>query len=195
MQWQAFQSRYRDSSHSVWRVDLRCSSSWPHYQSQRWPHLFSGNFNLYSPFLLPLNNIWPESNVDKKEEQKVGEKHIRPMNCWYDHIAWKYGSESTNLLLFWWALVLGQCESVAGVEKKLEEMKIKYVKGRVEEGGIVVDQLFFHDPDGSMIEICNCDNLPVVPITSNSPAITKPCSTLNCNIQQHHHNSQGTIVS
>ncbi|GAB4828303.1 Glyoxylase I 4 [Ancistrocladus abbreviatus] len=53
-----------------------------------------------------------------------------------------------------------QCESVANVEKKLKEMKIKYAKGRVVEGGIVVDQLFFHDPDGLMIEICDCDNLP-----------------------------------
>ncbi|OWM71731.1 hypothetical protein CDL15_Pgr005919 [Punica granatum] len=61
------------------------------------------------------------------------------------------------------------CESIAMVEKKLEEMKIEYVKGRVEEGGIIVEQLFFHDPDGSMIEICNCDSLPVVPlITRNS---------------------------
>jgi len=50
------------------------------------------------------------------------------------------------------------------VEKKLEEMEIKYVKKRVEEDGMEVDQLFFHDPDGMMIEICNCDNLPVIPL-------------------------------
>lgn len=48
------------------------------------------------------------------------------------------------------------------VEKKLKEMAIEYEKRRVEEGGIYVDQIFFHDPDGFMIEICNCDNLPVV---------------------------------
>ncbi|KAA8535076.1 hypothetical protein F0562_030079 [Nyssa sinensis] len=29
-----------------------------------------------------------------------------------------------------------QCESMAAVEKKLEEMEIQYVKSRVEEGGI-----------------------------------------------------------
>ncbi|XP_065850523.1 glyoxylase I 4-like [Euphorbia lathyris] len=77
-----------------------------------------------------------------------------------------------------------QCESIGGVEKKLKEMKIEYVKGRVEEGGIYVEQLFFHDPDGSMIEICNCDVLPVVPIPAT--ASDMPCSLLNCNLQ---HNS------
>ncbi|KAJ4915867.1 Lactoylglutathione lyase / glyoxalase I family protein [Raphanus sativus] len=57
-----------------------------------------------------------------------------------------------------------QCESMEAVEKKLEEMEIEYVRAIVEEGGIQVDQLFFHDPDGFMIEICNCECLPVVPL-------------------------------
>ncbi|XP_068653293.1 glyoxylase I 4-like [Aristolochia californica] len=61
-----------------------------------------------------------------------------------------------------------QCESMAAVGRKLSEMKIPYVQRRVEEGGIFVDQLFFHDPDGFMIEICNCDNLPVVPLVGES---------------------------
>nr|DAD44874.1 TPA_asm: hypothetical protein HUJ06_003104 [Nelumbo nucifera] len=55
-----------------------------------------------------------------------------------------------------------QCENMTVVERKLKEMGIEYVQNRVEEGGIYVDQLFFHDPDGFMIEICNCENLPVV---------------------------------
>ncbi|XAR56309.1 Lactoylglutathione lyase [Bertholletia excelsa] len=50
--------------------------------------------------------------------------------------------------------------------EKLEEMKIEYVTAVVKEGGIVVDQLFFHDPDGYMIEICNCQNLPILPLSS-----------------------------
>lgn len=58
-----------------------------------------------------------------------------------------------------------QCESMAMVEKKLKELGIDYITRRVEEGGVYVDQMFFHDPDGFMIEICNCDNLPVVPLT------------------------------
>jgi hypothetical protein len=48
----------------------------------------------------------------------------------------------------------------------MQEMDIKYEKRIVEEEGLYVDQLFFHDPDGYMIEICNCENLPVVPVTS-----------------------------
>ena len=51
------------------------------------------------------------------------------------------------------------------VEGKLKEMGIPYIQRRVEEGGIYVDQLFFHDPDGFMIEICNCDNLPVISLS------------------------------
>ncbi|KAJ4717420.1 Metallothiol transferase fosB [Melia azedarach] len=59
-----------------------------------------------------------------------------------------------------------QCSDMELVIKKLEEMKIEFVTAIVEEGGITVDQLFFHDPDGYMIEICNCQNLPVLPLSS-----------------------------
>eukprot|EP01018_Ginkgo_biloba_P001153 Gb_05165 [translate_table: standard] len=59
-----------------------------------------------------------------------------------------------------------QCEDMSVVERKLHEMNIPIVKRTVEEGGVFVDQLFFHDPDGFMIEICNCENLPVVPLGS-----------------------------
>lgn len=52
------------------------------------------------------------------------------------------------------------------VMQKLEEMNIEYVTAVVEEGGVKVDQLFFHDPDGYMVEICNCQNLPVLPLSS-----------------------------
>ncbi|GMH27324.1 hypothetical protein Nepgr_029167 [Nepenthes gracilis] len=65
-----------------------------------------------------------------------------------------------------------QCENMANVEKRLEGMNMEYVKGRVEEGGIAVDQIFFHDPDGLTIEICDCDNLPMVPLK------IEPSSTL-----------------
>ena len=61
-----------------------------------------------------------------------------------------------------------QCESMEAVERILEEMKMKYVKRRVEEGGIYIEQIFMHDPDGFMIEMCNCDILPVVPLGSSS---------------------------
>ncbi|KAL3814520.1 hypothetical protein ACJIZ3_015788 [Penstemon smallii] len=61
-----------------------------------------------------------------------------------------------------------QCSDMEVIVKVLEEMKIEYAKAVVKEGGIIVDQLFFHDPDGYMIEICNCHNLPVLPLISSS---------------------------
>jgi len=63
-----------------------------------------------------------------------------------------------------------QCEDMHAVERKVQEMKVKYVKRIVEEGGIYVDQLFIHDPDGFMVEICNCENFPVEPITGSAAA-------------------------
>ncbi|KAL9232024.1 hypothetical protein vseg_007174 [Gypsophila vaccaria] len=75
-----------------------------------------------------------------------------------------------------------QCESMGAVEKKLKEMDIRHVRARVEEGGIHVDQLFFHDPDGFMIEICNCDNLPVVPLAGE---MARSCSRVNLQLLQH----------
>ncbi|XP_030518712.2 glyoxylase I 4-like [Rhodamnia argentea] len=77
-----------------------------------------------------------------------------------------------------------QCESMVAVEKKLEEMEIEYVKSRVEEGGIEVDQIFFHDPDGSMIEVCNCDNLPIVALDGNGDAPVPQCLRVNCNVER-----------
>ncbi|KAF9684963.1 hypothetical protein SADUNF_Sadunf03G0004900 [Salix dunnii] len=59
-----------------------------------------------------------------------------------------------------------QCSDMNLVVKKLEEKNIEYVTAVVEEGGITVDQLFFHDPDGYMVEICNCQNLPVLPLSA-----------------------------
>lgn len=66
-----------------------------------------------------------------------------------------------------------QCDSVQSVERKLQEMKIKYVKRIVEDGGIYVDQLFIHDPDGFMLEICNCENFPVEPIMGFAPVCVR----------------------
>ncbi|KAM3306286.1 glyoxylase I 4 [Capsicum chacoense] len=60
-----------------------------------------------------------------------------------------------------------QCSDVNLVKRRLEEMEMRYVTAVVEEEGIKVDQVFFHDPDGYMIEICNCDNIPIVAIPSS----------------------------
>lgn len=64
-----------------------------------------------------------------------------------------------------------QCESMVAVERRLKELGVPYIQRCVEEGGIYVDQIFFHDPDGFMIEICNCDKLPVVPLADQTFAM------------------------
>ncbi|CAI8611828.1 unnamed protein product [Vicia faba] len=75
-----------------------------------------------------------------------------------------------------------QCESMGLVQKCLEEMKIEYACALVEENGVKVNQLFFHDPDGFMIEICNCDNLPIIPLVGD---MARSCSRVNHeNMQQ-----------
>lgn len=71
---------------------------------------------------------------------------------------------------------------MGAVEKKLKEMGIEYMRQQVEEGGIYVDQLFFHDPDGFMIEICNCDNLPIIPLAGE---MARSCSRVNLQKVQH----------
>ncbi|KAK1261293.1 hypothetical protein QJS04_geneDACA001052 [Acorus gramineus] len=63
-----------------------------------------------------------------------------------------------------------ECADMNLVKMKLEEMGIEYVSAVVVEGGVKFDQLFFHDPDGYMIEICDCYKLPVIPLN--------PCSVL-----------------
>ncbi|CAL0332624.1 unnamed protein product [Lupinus luteus] len=68
---------------------------------------------------------------------------------------------------------------------------INYVKNKVEENGINVDQLFFHDPDGCMIEICNCDNIPVVPLSEDNNVWSG--SRSNCNIQNQQQQIQQMI--
>ncbi|KAK9828528.1 hypothetical protein WJX72_000603 [[Myrmecia] bisecta] len=57
-----------------------------------------------------------------------------------------------------------QCDSLQEVEQSLKRLGISCVKASVEEAGITVQQIFFHDPDHNMIEICNCDCLPIKPL-------------------------------
>ncbi|KAI3910198.1 hypothetical protein MKW92_011880 [Papaver armeniacum] len=65
------------------------------------------------------------------------------------------------------------CTDIELVKKRLREMGMKYETALVEEGGVFVNQLFFHDPDGYMIEICNCDNIPVIPLSSSACLMLK----------------------
>ncbi|GAU46028.1 hypothetical protein TSUD_268700 [Trifolium subterraneum] len=55
------------------------------------------------------------------------------------------------------------------MEKKLKEMNVKYKKRTLDaEDGTMMDQLFFNDPDGFMVEICNCENLKLIPANSRA---------------------------
>ncbi|WOG83006.1 hypothetical protein DCAR_0102179 [Daucus carota subsp. sativus] len=73
-----------------------------------------------------------------------------------------------------------QCTNMDLIIGQLEAMRIEYVTAVVTEGGVVVDQLFFHDPDGYMIEICNCQNIPVLPLSDHAscplPKSTTPAN-------------------
>jgi hypothetical protein len=62
-----------------------------------------------------------------------------------------------------------QCTDMQLVMQKLDQNQIEFATATVLEGGITVDQLFFHDPDGYMVEICNCQNLPVLPLSASCP--------------------------
>ncbi|KAL4452469.1 hypothetical protein ABPG75_008131 [Micractinium tetrahymenae] len=57
-----------------------------------------------------------------------------------------------------------QADSLEEVEAQLVRRGIPFVRQAVVEEGIEVQQLFFHDPDNNMIEVCNCDCLPIIPI-------------------------------
>jgi len=54
-----------------------------------------------------------------------------------------------------------QAEDLQNVEIQLQKFNIEYVKQRVVEGEYIVTQIFFHDPDRNMVEICDCHRLPV----------------------------------
>lgn len=80
------------------------------------------------------------------------------------------------------------------VEEKLKERNIKYVKRTVEddddeddEEGTAIDQMFFNDPDGFMIEICNCESLKLVPAASLGQ-IKLPLDRHNPPLELPHHN-------
>ncbi|KAI5077908.1 hypothetical protein GOP47_0007732 [Adiantum capillus-veneris] len=73
------------------------------------------------------------------------------------------------------------CHDIEEVEERLKELGVRYIRVQVEEGGILVDQIFFHDPDGFMIEVCTCENLPLVPL-KGSPSALSLCSLQNASI-------------
>ncbi|KAG2567713.1 uncharacterized protein LOC120683649 [Panicum virgatum] len=63
-----------------------------------------------------------------------------------------------------------QCADMGLMKARLGDMRLEFVAARVRDGETVVEQLFFHDPDGNMIEICDCEKLPVVPLAGVAAA-------------------------
>lgn len=73
-----------------------------------------------------------------------------------------------------------QSDSVELVVTLLNEMDIPFLTQEVVEDAITVKQVFFHDPDHNMIEVCNCDCLPLIEIsreqnyrTNNSECVSE----------------------
>jgi catechol 2,3-dioxygenase-like lactoylglutathione lyase family enzyme len=62
-----------------------------------------------------------------------------------------------------------QCADMGLMKTRLRDMDLEFVATRVRDGETVVEQLFFHDPDGNVIEICDCEKLPVVPLVVRQP--------------------------
>lgn len=61
-----------------------------------------------------------------------------------------------------------QSESILRVEQALNDHGIKYCRETVDEDGVQIEQVFFHDPDGFMIEICTCENFPLQPLKTSA---------------------------
>lgn len=95
-----------------------------------------------------------------------------------------------------------QANSLEEVERRLSDFNIPFVKAKVEEHGVTVSQVFFHDPDHNMIEICNCDNLPKELLSEKcqlSRACTLPLESLQAckpsmDISAHMHFDASSVL-
>ncbi|KAK9154826.1 hypothetical protein Sjap_002306 [Stephania japonica] len=98
-----------------------------------------------------------EANNENKQQLPADTAHLDPMD---NHVSF-------------------QCEDMGAVERKLKQLSVRHIKRTVgaaaaadddggddSSGGSAIDQLFFNDPDGYMIEMCNCENLKLVPAGS-----------------------------
>ncbi|CAK0785276.1 hypothetical protein CVIRNUC_008482 [Coccomyxa viridis] len=74
-----------------------------------------------------------------------------------------------------------QSNSLPEVESTLQRHGIPFVKCQVVENGIRVTQIFIHDPDNNMIEVCDCDALPIEPIfmSGAQAAVQESCAHQN----------------
>ncbi|KAJ7944195.1 Metallothiol transferase fosB [Quillaja saponaria] len=137
---------------SLNHVSLLCRSVW---ESVRFYEEVLGFVLIKRPSSFKFNGAWlynygigihliENPSIDEFESCMNG---LRPINPKDNHISF-------------------QCTDVGLVKRRLQEMEMRYVTDVVEDNGIKVDQVFFHDPDGYMIEICNCENIPTLPLSS-----------------------------
>ncbi|KAF3440775.1 hypothetical protein FNV43_RR19061 [Rhamnella rubrinervis] len=138
---------------SLNHVSLICRSVWA---SARFYEEVLGFVLIKRPSSFKFNGAWLYNygigihlieNPSLDEYDTVNE--LRPINPKDNHISF-------------------QCTDVGLVKRRLREMGMRYVTALVEDDGAKVDQVFFHDPDGYMIELCNCENIPIIPLSSCS---------------------------
>ncbi|KAF8702848.1 hypothetical protein HU200_032683 [Digitaria exilis] len=97
-------------------------------------------------------------------DQPQGQPHFIPGDHPGSFRARRYYKFTALLTRCAFAGVVMQCTDMGLVKARLRDMKLDFVAARVRDGETVVEQLFFHDPDGNMIEICDCEKLPVIPL-------------------------------
>ncbi|XP_061999554.1 glyoxylase I 4-like [Rosa rugosa] len=132
---------------SLNHVSLLCRSVW---DSMRFYEEVLGFVLIKRPSSFNFNGAWLYNygiGIHLIESPATEDFELRPINPKDNHISF-------------------QCTDVGLVKRKLQEMGMRYVTAVVEDDGIKVDQVFFHDPDGYMIELCNCENIPIIPVSS-----------------------------
>ncbi|KAF4371877.1 hypothetical protein CsatB_024697 [Cannabis sativa] len=147
---------------SLNHVSILCRSVWA---SARFYEEVLGFVLIKRPSSFKFNGAWLYNygigihlieNPSLMDEYDSMDEIIRPINPKDNHISF-------------------QCTDVGLVKRRLQEMGMRYVTALVEDDGAKVDQVFFHDPDGYMIELCNCENIPIIPLASCP--VFKPTST------------------
>ncbi|XP_050366851.1 glyoxylase I 4-like [Argentina anserina] len=132
---------------SLNHVSLLCRSVW---DSMRFYEEVLGFVLIKRPSSFNFNGAWLYNygiGIHLIESPAMEDFELRPINPKDNHISF-------------------QCTDVGLVKRKLHEMGMRYVTAVVEDNGVKVDQVFFHDPDGYMIELCNCENIPIIPVSA-----------------------------
>ncbi|XP_021815839.1 uncharacterized protein LOC110758317 [Prunus avium] len=132
---------------SLNHVSLLCRSVW---NSLRFYEEVLGFVVIKRPSSFNFNGAWLYNygiGIHLIESPAMEDYESRPINPKDNHISF-------------------QCTDVGLVKRRLQDMAMRYVTAVVEDDGVKVDQVFFHDPDGYMIELCNCENIPIIPISA-----------------------------